>query len=251
VIVDHLEVRYGGLTMQAADAFALGLTITEIEGWSDGVDGRYDEIDIEGGDGAFDVPVTLGSRLVNVKGYCRATSFADLRGWRDRVTGQIGGQSTRIFTVAELGEAEWAAAQCVRATFPIFGGQTFADFSMSFWMPKPWKFGAETEPFGNGVPATHRGNTGSVPFFRIGGVRPAGYTIAGPAGRAVTVTVPVVDGAPHEYDMSTGELTVGGAFVDGGITVADSWAIPGGGAWAHTISGGSGPFTTLLRKVTI
>jgi len=249
VITEGLEVRFGGLVMLGAASYDSGLTITRFEGWNDGVDGRFDEVDIAGGDGAFDAPVGLSSRTVTVSGHGRGKSLGELGQWRDRVTGQVGGPAARRFTTKELGVTLWAPAQCVRAKFPIFGGLAFADFSMSFWMPKPWKFG-ETEAFANGVPAFHRGNTASVPVFRIGGTRPDGYSIAGPGGRVLTVSLPVVPGAPHEYDMSTGELTVGGVFVDGGITRGDSWAIPGGGAWAHTITGG-GDFTTLLRKVVV
>jgi hypothetical protein len=88
MIADPLEVRFGGLVMQSQDAFALGLTITEIEGWGDGVDGEYDEQSVPGGPGSFDVPVELSSRLVPIKGYCRAESMGDLKKWRDRVTGR-------------------------------------------------------------------------------------------------------------------------------------------------------------------
>jgi hypothetical protein len=254
MISNDLELRFGGLVMRGAQSFAPGLYVTSMEGWNESVEGRYDETQIPGGDGSFDVPVTLGSRLVPIKGYCRAEHLDDLRQWRNRVTGQLGGPVTRQFVVRELGETEWAPAQCVRANFPLAGQRTFASFSMTFWMPKPWRFGDKTEAFRDGETATHFGNTGSVPYFRIGGDRPGGYTIPGPGGKSVVISRPVVPGTLHEYNMTDGELYIDGALVDGGITRGDSWAIPGGGAFAHTIIGGTGgvdDFTTLLRKVTI
>jgi hypothetical protein len=248
-VTTDLKVRFGGLTMQSAIAMAPGLTITSMEGWSDGVKGVYDEQSVPGSPGSFEVPVDLSSRLVTMEGYCLVDSFTKLRGWRDAVTGQVGGAKPRPFIVDELGETEWAPAQCVGAKFPIFGGQTFADFSLSFWMPKPWKFG-EAKSFANGVAAVQYGNTSSVPSFKIGGVRPDGYTIAGPGTKALIVSAPVVEGIPHEYDMTEGELLIGGVVVDGKVARADSWAVPQGTGFAHSIFGGSGDFQTLLRKVT-
>jgi hypothetical protein len=251
VKLEGLEVEFGGLTARGTYTPAPGLTITKFEGWNDGVDGDFDEERVIAGPGSVDVAVELSSRMVSMSGRGRARTLEDLGELRDRVTGQVGGQTARPFTVRELGETTWAPAQCIRAKFPIFGGQLFGDFSMTFWMPKPWKFGDRTESFANGEFAYHRGNTESVPYFRIGGDRPNGYTIAGPDGKSVVISRPVVPGILHEYNMTDGELYIGGLLVDGGIDRGDSWAIPGGGGFAHTITGGGGSFETLLRKVTI
>jgi hypothetical protein len=251
VKLEGLEVYFGGLTAKGTVTREPGLTITKFEGWRDGVDGDYDEERVIDGPGSVDVPVELSSRIVTMSGRGRATTLGDLAQLSDRVTGQLGGKTARPFRVRELLETTWAPAQCIKAKFPIFGGQLFGDYSMTFWMPKPWKFGETTESFENGEFAIHRGNTESVPYFRIGGSRPLGYTIHGPQGKSVVVTRPVVPGVLHEYNMTDGELYVGGLLVDGGITRGDSWALAGGGGFAHTITGGDGPFQTLLRKVTI
>lgn len=247
MIAEQLELRFGGLSMQSADRHALGLTLSEIEGWSDAPATRYSETEIPGGDGSYDAPVTLGSRLVPIKGFCRATSLPDLRWWRDAVTGQLGGEETQPFVAVELGATEWAMAQCVKADFPIFGGQPFADFSMTFWMPKPWKYGDPVD-YADGVPAVHRGNGSASPVFTVSGNRPAGYSIAGPEGRAFIVSRPVLPGQTHVYDMATGEYTVNGALVDGGITQGDSWVLGWGAVWAHTIVGGTGGFSTAITE---
>ncbi|WP_120338135.1 hypothetical protein [Cryobacterium soli] len=244
----HPDIRFGkSLRMQGGDAHAFGFVIEEIEGWEESVDVNFDETPIPGGNGSFDVPVTLASRLVKVRGYCEAESIEKF-GWHQRLaTGLVGGASTRSFVVEKAGLAQWAPAHCIGAKLPQFGGQAFGNFVFDFWMPKPYKFG-NTVLFNSGVPAPHYGNSAAVPVFTIGGVRPSGYTIAGPGGRSVKVTTPVTSGHAHTYDMNTGELVIDGNLMDSGVEIGDSWAIWGGTSFAHTITGGSGDFTTAITE---
>jgi len=247
-----LRIRYGGLTMQGDDADALGLNISEdaFTGWDDAPDSSYDETSIPGEDGSWDVEVTLASRLVSVEGYCLADSIGKLGWWKGALNGQMARPAARPFVVEKFETVQWALAHAVGVKFPVFGGQTFADFKMDFWMPNPRIFGA-TGIFAEGQAAVQYGNRGATPVFTVNGTRPSGYTIGGPGGRVLTVIAPVVTGHPHVFDMATGELTIDGALVDGKVTVGDTWQVPPGTAWTHTITGGSGPFQTALTETSI
>lgn len=245
-----LSYRYGGLHLLGARSQRYGLFITETSGWIESVKAVYDEVPVPGGNGSFDVPVYLSSRLVRAKGFCKAESFETLDWFHGAVTGQLGGEATRPFVAEHLGATEWAMGQCVRADFTPLGGQLRAEWQMDFWMPKPEKFG-DIEVFGEGEAAEHRGNTGAPPVFTITGIRPAGYTIHGPGGRVLKVTRPLAAGSTHVYDMATSELLVDGALVDGGVEIPGSWALPRGARWTHTITGGTGTFQTTITRARV
>lgn len=207
-------------------------------GWDDGVDVRRELHAIPQGHGAYDLPGFLEPRVFGVAGKCYADSDQKLEWWRGALTGLFAdGDSGRV-VVENRGLTTWANARLATRTefAKIPGGALMARYRIQFWAANPRKFG-EARTFDGGVPAYHYGNFTAAPVLMVSGASPSGYTINGPAGKQYVVTQALVSGHPHTIDMATGLLEVDGVVVFGGVSRADTWAIPAGAQVTMTVSG--------------
>lgn len=251
-----LLVRFGGIDFFGDEPRHEGFNIQTFRGWNDGVDARQAKVDIPNGDGAYDIPSTLADRTVPMTGYCYAKSVEKLGWYRRMLTGLVGIRTARAVQVDVLGEKEWSPGKVLRKPeFDEWGGQPFADWSLEFWFPRPFIFGAEVSKFegltGSQITAFHRGNARALPRYVIDGVM-GGYTLNGPNGRKWVVTKPVTAGNPHTIDMETGQLTIGDVVVAGFVTAADLWAFPGNNPVQSSVipTSGSGTVTILVRPTS-
>lgn len=246
-----LIVRTGALTFYGDQPRREGFNIVNWSGWTGGVDVRQERIEIPQGDGDYDLPSTLAGRLVAMNGYCYTSSIDKLGWYEGALTGLLMQRGLRPFMVDELERQEWAPGKiAAKPMFEPWGGQKFADFSVQFWFPKPWKFG-DPVTFPNEryslAEVHHRGNADAAAVFKVVGAATGGYTINGPAGKKYTVTTPLVADKPHT--ITDGLLEVDGVTVQRGVTVAGRWGIPGGTMVPHSITPVGGT-ATLTVEVT-
>lgn len=215
-----------------------GFNIVEWDGWDNGVDVRQEKLEVPGGDGDFDLPSTLASRIVPFSGYCMASNAIGQVSWYgDMLTGLLSRRLAFPITVKTLDRSLMSFGKlAAKPEFEPFGGQKFADFAGQLYFPDHRRFGP-TQLVEPGKPMRNYGNAITAPRFRITGARPGGYTINGPAGRQYVVTAPLVAGHPHTIDMLTGRLSINGIEQDDGTGRIDIWGVPGGGEVMHTITG--------------
>lgn len=220
-------------------------------GWDDGVDVRRELYEIPQGHGAYDLPGFLEPRTFGWRGRCYANSEGRLEWWRGALVGLLAGGDSGQVIVGNRGLTTWANARlATRAEFAkIPGGALMARYRIQFWAANPRKFGdvrrhpdGSAWPFASGEPAYHYGNFAATPVHVVSGDM-SGYTINGPVGKAKVVTVPVVAGHPHTIDDATGYLSIDGVIVVGGMSQADTWAIPAGAQVTHTLTPASGTGT--------
>ena len=210
-----------------------GFFLSRFDGWFDGVDMRVDAPDRPLAPGAFDAPGYAGARLIELSGLCHAQSAEQLTYFGRVLTGLLGAGELGQITVREPGLTTWASV--CRLDKPDFRvvlwGQT-ASYSVQFIAHDPRKYGEVTEftrPQYSTFSSNHRGNTTASPVYVIDGDFPNGYELRGPNGLKYRVTIPVQVGYPHEIDMLTGLLRVGGnVATSGGIEIADTWRIASG-----------------------
>ena len=245
-----LLVRLGPVDFLSAIPLGDGFTIESFEGWNDGTESRLTEIPRPQAHGAFDLPVFAEPRVITIEGYCRADSIEKLGWYQSLFTGLLANGDSKRIVVTEFGRTLWVdVRRASRPRFTPWGGQKFADFSISAWAANPRKFG-ESRTFAGGVAAYHFGNFAASPIHTVSGTG-SGYTINGPGGKTFTVTQAVTDGNPHTIDMATGFLEVGGVVVTGQVTSADTWAIPGGGTVTHTLTGSGLTLSTAVLDTYI
>ena len=231
------NVRVGGLTFfggAGSDGFYIkdgGLT-----GLFGGVGVRSDSIPRPQAHGDYDVPVFRSSRMVSIMGPCEADSEERLDFYDRQFTGLLAdGQSGRV--VFDMpGGPRWGDARLAANEFePVLWGRR-ADYMLQLRFANPRLFG-EARTFAEGVPAFHFGNFPAAPVLTVTSASAGGYTISGPSGKQFIVTAPLVSGHPHTIDMATGLLEVDGVVVFGGVSRADTWAVPAGAQGTMTVSG--------------
>ncbi|TFC59404.1 MULTISPECIES: hypothetical protein [unclassified Cryobacterium] len=230
--LEGLDVEYGPLRMfGGGDANALGWHITEMEDWTDGVDLEVESIKIPGSDGYYDLEGTLSSRSPVIRGYALAPTLGDLGQMRDALK-SVMGKPLQNLTVKQFGDTRFAPAKVdTKPRFTPQGEFPEATFSLLLHCPKPQQFGGlngDTVATGATLTANNYGNRKGTATLTVDGNMPNGYTIAGPDGKLITVTQPVVPGSPHNLDLGGRFLRIGGVIVMGGISRFDQWAIPGG-----------------------
>lgn len=241
-----LRVRVGALTFEGYATKGLLISPDGFSGWDSGTDSKGQTFSREDSHGDYDLPVYRQSRIVSISGQALADSDAELVHLGSRLTGLGSSGDVVRLVVDHHGSTTWADARVVSQTqWDERGGHAVADYQIQFKCADPRKF-AETRAFASGEPAFHYGNFPATPQLTISGTSSSGYTVNGPNGKRVVVTRALVAGSPHTYDMDTGLLRVNGVLVYGGVSVADTWSIPGGTRVTHTLSGPG----TLSVKVT-
>ena len=237
-----LKVRVNGLTFSGYTTSGFLIGPDGFSGWTSGTDSKGQVVAREGAHGDFDLPVFRASRIVAISGQYLAESGEALAHAGAQVTG-LGASGGLVRVVVDYnGSTTWADARVVSQTqFDERGGQRVADYQIQFKCADPRKFG-ESRTFASAVPAYHYGNFPAAPVFTITGAR-SGYTIPGPSGRSYVVTRAISGSEVHTVDMNDGLLRVNGAVVFGGVSQADTWAIPGGATVTHSLAG-------LVTRVT-
>lgn len=248
-----LRIQIAGVTIWGApydSARLSGLYVGPdgFEGWEDGGgDSRRDSVDRPAQHGEFDLPVSLGSRVITVDGYALAASAIELGHLRNAVMGVCAAGGRARLTIDHQEQTLWAhVRRGAKPTFKDAGirhGVHRGRFMLSMLAADPRKYG-ETREFAAGVAAVHYGNFPATPVHEVTGTG-SGYTITGPAGRAFTVSSGPGSGVDR-IDMASGRVYRNGALLLGAVSRADLWTIPPGAPGVtHAISAG-----TLTTTVT-
>lgn len=221
-------------------------------GLDEGVAQRRSESQKPWAQGSFDVPSFGAARVISLSGWARAVSPEKLGWWKHRLTGLLADGHAGVLSVDHQGLQLTTSVRLAGTTrlVPMKRSRRRGDFQIQFWAANPRLFG-ETLVVGPGttVAILHRGNFPATAVLTIAGTMPAGYTVLGPDGKVFTVTAAVVSGHPHTIEMSSGLLTVDGAYVYGAITAAQTWAVPPGALVTATLVpvSGSGTLTATVR----
>lgn len=217
------------------------ITPKGLSGWFGSAGVRRQETQRPAGHGSFD---SLGYRDAKVP-FIRGTVIARTRGELNAMSRQLegllaDGSMARMTVQDDVGGVTWQDVRIAQpAVVDDFGDGETADFQVGFWSPKAEIYGDGDPKRATGSSATlfHRGTIPAPITVRIPN-SPAAYTISGPGGRQF-----VVSGAPsggvHVVDLRTGRVTRDGVLLQGVVTRADSWDLPSGVRWAHSISAGS------------
>lgn len=206
-------------------SFSLGFNLERLEGWTGDVSARREQIEIEGGHGDFDMPVTRGSRIVRASGYTVARTDEHLGRLEEKLTGTLaGGESGRI-TVERDGVKKWARGRILEAV-PERTFRARGDWELALWCPNPRIYGEMNVASGSSVTVFHRGNFAATSQIVVSGTEPSNYTIYGPEGRYIEVVLDVTFGHPHTIDTLTGELFRDGVLATDAIRHWDPWVIP-------------------------
>jgi hypothetical protein len=243
-----MRVTVDGMLLHDSDSDSCPHMLVEggITGWlAGGVDMRREQVARPTAHGAFGAPGFLSGRLVTLKGetYTRSIAHQDVE--LRRLSSLLGDGGMGRIAVQSGSELLWADAG--RQGEPDIDADLYgalARWQFQFWAPDPWIFGP-TNTFGpaGSVSVLHRGNADAVVTLTIEGSSPTGYTVFGPNGAQYVVTRPIVNGAPHTIDMSTGWLSIGGVVMPGSVGRADTWVVPPGGR-AVSMSVSAGLFMT-------
>ncbi len=230
-------------------AFSPGFNI---EKFDETVPVRSSSVEIVDGDGEYDVPVTRGARKIRIAGYVVADSPDRLDAYElahravlaDGAAGQV--TIARQFATVR-GSAKLGDYVSFDRTF-----KSRADFDITFKFDDPRLYGKLNRfPLGIlGVPVFHRGNYPAIPIITVSGSGSNDYSIYGPDGKQYRVTQDLVAGHPHVIDLRTGQLSIDGVVIFGGVTIADTWAIPGGRTVTCSFdpNGNSATATLALRE---
>lgn len=217
-------------------------------GWDDGVEMRRETVQRVAAAGDFDATGYPDARIVSLSGVIASPSEERTQYWMDRLTGVLNDGSMGRITVGRADVTRFATAGLVRTTAEARKhAPSRADWQMQLWCPNPRKYGhlnQEVSANDGSFITTHRGNARALTRFVVAGTGDR-WRITGPGGRSILVTQALRSGSPHEYDMLTGQLRVGGVLTYGGVETADTWSIPQARTLNHTLSvqGGSATAT--------
>lgn len=256
-----LLVTIGNLVAQGDRPNSLGFNIEEFDGWNDGVDSRRNSAARQQAHGDFDVPAFLAGRTVRMAGHAIARNLGELGLQQGIVTGLLADGGSSPVRAVEFGRPQWANARRGESA-PLFvpdGGQPWADFEIDLWCADPRKFGDDERTTSGAEYVSfspyQMGNFPATPVYTVEGSMASGYQITGPDSKVFRVTRPLVSGAPHEIDMATGLLSIGGAVIVGGVEFGDTWTVlPGVRATSRLapIGGvGSGLLTATVRDTFV
>lgn len=235
-------VRIGGVVFHGNPAARdSGFVIPSggLTGWEDGTSMRVEDTPRPRAHGSFATDAYQSARVVTVSGWAWAQSQAALTALGDQLTGLLAdGEKGRLTVDSPDGRTLW--------TDVLLSGQTTferrspyahtADYQVQFWADDPRRYGA-LRVFSGGANAYHRGNAPAFPLIRISSGA-ATYNVVSPGGTFRVSGAPA--GGEHVIDMRTGRLTRNGVPVLGAVVRAETWAIPRGARWTHTITAGSG-----------
>lgn len=208
-------------------AFSHGFNLEKIKGIKPGtVSTRTEYIDIEEGDGEYDLPVFRTRRTVEFGGYVVADSAQELNRMGDRHAGLLAGGDLGRLTVEDEGERRWMRVRLhgTPEFEPTYKAR--ADFGLELRAPDPRMFGKPESITAPVVSVVNRGNFRSTPKITISGSGTNDYAVYGPGGRLWRVTRDLVAGHPHTLDFDNLALLVDGVEVTDGLTEADPFACP-------------------------
>ena len=236
-------VRVDGLVFEEAPRdFGCAYVIEPqgLRGWFEGVGYRAEQTDRPGAHGAFDVPTYAGSRVVTLSGSIIADSVERLDHMRARLTGLLSEGTRGRIEVDGAGGTTWADVRLTGQTSVSTETTDLeARFQVQFWAADPRRYGVtRTAGEGSSAVVSHMGNFPAAPVLTVFGNSPGGYTLSGPGGRQFVVTRQLVGFAPHEVDMASGWLSVGGVVQTGAVGRADTWSVPPGQRVSMSVSGG-------------
>lgn len=218
---------WAGRTLSGVDRFGKWVA-TGFDGWWDSPETRGETADVPNSDGEYDLPVYSEARLVTATGHLHATSHAQLHEAMNFFTGAMSGR----LQVAGHGSIQWADANRNSGVKFTPVTDTFAQWQVRLKCVDPFKYGDVTQfPMasnGDYVTLFHRGNHVAYPRVVISGSASGGYQLRHPDGAVYNVTRALSSGSPHEVDMRTGLLRVGGVVDMTGVTGASVWHVPPG-----------------------
>lgn len=211
------------------------------KGWEGSAATKRDGVDRTGAHGSFAVPAFKAARLVTLSGHALAASEAELEHMGEVLAGV--GQSEQTITVQSASGARWGRGSVEgEIKFDRVGGATEAVFSLTLWMPDPFKYGEtrSARSTGANVELMNRGNARAVPKFKVTGPFPGGYRLRGPAGESFSVTTALASGSVDDIDFASPVIRRNGSPLTRAVLSPEQWTIPGGGVASFRVEGISG-----------
>lgn len=251
------NVLIEGLQFRGDADSSAGFTISPDgwTGWEDSVEVRGDSVARPQGDGDYDTPTTLGTRIVSISGTCWAESEEKTAHLGSRLKGLLAGGASGVMTVDHYGSKLWARGKLAPGVKTLFQARGYdpriADFQIQLKFTDPYRYG-ETTTFAAeaGTPlvvkAFHRGNYFAYPILTITGSMPS-YSVSS-GGKTYQVLTPVTSGHPHQIFMDTGLLVIDGSPRYNLPGSRQTWRIPAGTEVTQTLApaGGTGAMTVTV-----
>jgi hypothetical protein len=225
ISLPRLEVL--GRPLDAARPDGVYLGPDGFEGWHDGPDMRREVVQRVAAAGDFDARGYPDARVLSLSGVIVSPSEKRTQYWRERLTGVLNDGGSDRVTVRENDTVRFADAGLVKTkvvTRPR--ARHVADWQMQLWCPDPQKYGELRTAKANGgdfCDVEHWGNAPATSVLRVDGSDANGYVLLGPTGRRIEVNTPLTAGIPHEVDLATGQLRVGGTVRYGALGQVDLW----------------------------
>jgi hypothetical protein len=199
-------------------------------GWNEGLTIRRDDIAIPGGDGSYDLPSDLSSRIVRFSGFCQKATLAELDelGRKLKRMQQKHLRDILRLSVVENGVERYQVGGLHDSgiVFTPDGGWPIANYSVTLKFHDVRKLGEPrtfTRPSPGEMYAWHHGNFGAEPRITVRGSGSGQYAVYGSAGGVYIVTRPLEPG--HQHELRNGRLYVDGTRVLGGISKYVPWVI--------------------------
>jgi hypothetical protein len=259
-----LDIRFQGIEIfgrRPPSGFGFAITKDGLEGIDDGAPVRGETIARENGDGDYETPLNLDSRIVGLTGVCVAETARDLADLGDDLKGALVESSAPV-VFDHLGRKRWGVGRLAPGTTTRFKPVSHtlesklarAEYSMQIKFADPRLYGEQPNRYpvaGSAaqVTAVHYGNVTAVPVLTVSGSDPLGYSIYGPVGKIYRVTTPLVAGVDHVIDMADGYVRIAGQVVRGGYSIAQRWGVPRGTAVTMTVVPASANGTALMSAL--
>lgn len=206
-----------------------------LKGWFEAPGVRRNDEPRPLADGSFTAPTFRSGRSVSWSGLILTKTPAEQHHAMEQLAGMCSGEGLSRLTVQHESHATWADVQVMQppeVTVEAYG--RVARYDVELWAPDPRRYG-ELRSFPGGANVFHRGNAPAFPVVQL--TSASTYNIVSPGG---TFRVSGAEfGGTHRVDMRTGRLTRNGTPVLGAVTRAETWAIPPGARWTHTVTAGS------------
>jgi hypothetical protein len=208
------------------------------EGWDDSVSTRGETVNRSQGDGDFDVPQFLDTRIVSLSGFAIANSPTRLDGFGAQLRGTLARGLGRI-DVEHMDLVKWANCRLAPGTqtkFKVSGANpTTAKFQIQLKMADPRIYGKYHQTArGTTVTSRHAGNFPADMKVIVEGVA-SSYRLTGPFGRQYVVTQPLTAGKAHIIEFANGRLHIDSAVVFNATSRAETWSCPPGQPVTTTI----------------
>lgn len=240
-----MRVTIGGLVFESDprdvdDAFLL----TRLTGWFGAAGVRREETQRPAAHGSFDSPGYRDAKVPFLEGTVTARSPGALAHKCRQLEALLsdGGQE-RVSVQDERGHVTWQVVRLAQpAVVTDFGDGETADFQVGFWSPLAETYGEARLFTGSSAKVYHRGSLPAPVRVRIPN-GPAAYTISSPGGVFQVAGAP--SGGEHVVDLRTGRVTRNGVLLSGVVTRAETWDVPAGPGWVHSISAGSPTWETV------